>query len=105
MAGKRKVLEERPGAQLPAPAAEPAEPASAMTPAQEAQLASDLAATARSVGAADALDWSSLNQGTILAENGIDPDAGLPLSADPRAIDQPVLTKGGWVMPEIGKAQ
>jgi hypothetical protein len=72
----------------------------ALTPQQDSDLRSQLIETAKLVGDGKALDWSSLNQSEAIAKGGkLDPDAGLPESADAATITEPVLTRNGWVLP------
>lgn len=110
MAGKRKVTVEQPGAALEQASGDPVDVAvaaenalsrvDAMTPKQESRLQADLAATAALVGSPAALDWSDLSNGLTPMKSSPNPDDALPLTADPALIDKPVLTKGGWVIPE-----
>ena len=89
---------------LPQPQVEAENGASTkLTPAQEATLQANLAATAQLVGSDQALDWSSLNGGVLLAEARKDPDAGLPEYADPDQIKVATLTRAGWVLPTHDK--
>lgn len=84
-----------------AKAAPTAADTSQLTPTQEVTLKQDLIKTAKLVGSNDALDWSSLNNGLTPSTAKVDPEAHLPTadSVDPAKITEPVLTKGGWVLP------
>jgi hypothetical protein len=82
----------------------PADDLKAMAPGmssdQENKLKRDLELTKDLVGSPEALDWSHLTGAAAIAASKADPDAGLPATADPATIDRPVLTKGGWVLPQ-----
>ena len=73
--------------------------------AKEAELSRQLVATAKLVGSNEALNWDHLNGAAALVKGYTPIEQGLPdqLEINPDTIEEPVLSRQGWVLPTIDK--